>query len=279
MTGTSMSSERAADEPSVRRLRRIPRGLPFVVRLSVWRYLAAMAVAIGILELGLPFAFDTEEVSWLTTQAVIVGTCGFALVIVGTRGPQLAMSPDGLWFVARSWPRVVVWLPWSQVAWVGDARYQWYVALGVKLRDPDALSRRRLGKRIGTQVEEARKACRGADLSLAITMTTSNSAEIQRALDRLAPTTVGREFVVVRAEPAGWSPTVTWGVRVVIAVVWVVGTVFAVPALVGSVLDSANAESVAAYVTGGVATAGLAPLYAVFERYRRTHPRITRRPG
>ena len=236
-----------------------------VARLGILLFLAA-----AVTELGLFIVTDPAERADLFgtvwVHALIVGIFGLIWLVGLLGGPTLALDDKAVWVALRPWPRrLVVRVPWEDVAGIVEVRHQWLSAVGVTLHDPKLLRREHLGRNVDSIVENSRRHF-GTDLTASLTLSNATSARIARALAHLAP--AGVPWRMAPPSPARGG-TVRWLGRITVIVSWVVLFLFVLPLialdLLHAKLDSVQG-SLATFVS---ATIGGVTLPKVLSRYER----------
>jgi hypothetical protein len=252
--------------------RRIPRGLPFVVRHSPTKFALLFIILTGIVEIGLWFQTAPDEradmFGTIWVHGFVVGIFFLAWLVCVVRGPTFALDDGGVWVALRGWPRrLVLRVPWEHVARVVEARHQWHSVIGVVLRDPSHLRREALGRKIDRIVGMARQHY-GADLAASLTLANTSSAAVARALRRWAPPDVDWHMSADADDAA--DTALGWASRITVTVGWVVLFLFAIPwallAAIGSGFNSLPGLLIA-FTSATIGTATLPKALNAYERF------------
>jgi 4-amino-4-deoxy-L-arabinose transferase-like glycosyltransferase len=242
------------------------------MRHSRAKFALLFLVMVAVVEIGLWFTTppadraDMFGTAWV--HGLIVGIFFLAWLVAVVRGPTFALAGDGVWVALRGWPRsLALWLPWTEIARVVEARHQWHRAVGLVVREPALLTRESLGRNIGYNVMAARRDY-GTDLSASLTLADAGAPAVAGALARFAPPTVDVRMTT-SADPRPNSPA-RWVGRIAVTAGWVVLFLFLLPAVVlgaiGSPLNSVPGLLVP-FVSAGVGTATLPRVLTAYERF------------
>ncbi|QOC93646.1 hypothetical protein [Micromonospora craniellae] len=134
-------------------VKRIPEDQPFVVRPNLVKrglllggvLLAALGPIICCVGLGLLGPMTVEVISSDFLGLVIILGCLIALIalpvglqlwLIGSGGPVLALSYEGLWIRSRPTRGQAIWLPWEAVALISRRRWSLEKMLVIKPHSP-----------------------------------------------------------------------------------------------------------------------------------------------